>query len=185
METVVNIVSYIEGLERDTRDMLYGSPWTCQALFRSLPPLAKQYILRLLWVHDRAVAKGKLEPCDLLAPLLFHGLLCPALHDVIVYGVMFHNAYRGVKWEDLLCCDEPASPHAMHHSMSPSPPPAHSMKLPMSCTADVDGWINPDKPEWGGQHRGAIDKLELLGILQSPASKWVVVVGHVPLCCIA
>ncbi len=57
METVVNIASYIEGVEGKTRDMLYESPWTCQALFRSLPPLAKQYILRLLWIGDRPVAK--------------------------------------------------------------------------------------------------------------------------------
>ena len=58
MAAVVNVVSYVEGLTREVRDMLYVSPWTCQAVLRSLSPLAKQYVLRLLWI-DRPVGKGE------------------------------------------------------------------------------------------------------------------------------
>lgn len=54
---VVNIISYVETLDSAVRDKLYESSWTCQAMLRSLQPLAKQYVLRLLWV-DRPVAKG-------------------------------------------------------------------------------------------------------------------------------
>ncbi|MCO5547544.1 hypothetical protein L7F22_000994 [Adiantum nelumboides] len=39
-------------------DTLYESHWTCQAIFRSLPPIAKMYVLRLLYI-DTAV-KSKL-----------------------------------------------------------------------------------------------------------------------------
>lgn len=42
------------------------------------------------------------------------------------------------------------------------------LTLPWFSAADVDGWIQPEKPEWRGQHRSAIDKLELLGILHTP-----------------
>ena len=54
---VVNVVSYLEGLAWDVRDLLFQSPWTCQAVLRSLSPLAKQYVLRLLWI-DQPVSKG-------------------------------------------------------------------------------------------------------------------------------
>ncbi|XP_024515556.1 general transcription and DNA repair factor IIH subunit TFB2 [Selaginella moellendorffii] len=53
-------------------DALYASKWTCQAVLRSLPPLAKLYVLRLLyldaavpdkmlleWIKGDAVAKHK------------------------------------------------------------------------------------------------------------------------------
>lgn len=55
---VINVVGYVEGLEREVRDLLYRSPWTCQAVLRSLSPLAKQYVLRLLWI-ERPVAQGE------------------------------------------------------------------------------------------------------------------------------
>ncbi|KAG1673265.1 hypothetical protein FOA52_002545 [Chlamydomonas sp. UWO 241] len=53
---VVNVLGYVETLAPDTRDKLYESPWTCQAVLRSLHPLAKQYILRLMWI-ERPVAR--------------------------------------------------------------------------------------------------------------------------------
>lgn len=46
----MNLVTYLEGLPALTLARLYESHWTCQAVLRSLPPLAKQYILRLLFV---------------------------------------------------------------------------------------------------------------------------------------
>lgn len=49
--SVSNIVSYIECLPSDIRERLYTSSYTCMAVLRSLTPLAKQYVLRLLWVE--------------------------------------------------------------------------------------------------------------------------------------
>jgi transcription initiation factor TFIIH subunit 4 len=60
MENAVNILSYVESLNENVRDMLYESPWTCQAVFRSLQPLAKQYVLRMLWILDKSVVKSEL-----------------------------------------------------------------------------------------------------------------------------
>ena len=36
--------AYLKTLEPDVQDRLYQCPWTCQAQFRALPPLAKQYV---------------------------------------------------------------------------------------------------------------------------------------------
>eukprot|EP00250_Pteridium_aquilinum_P011836 c20340_g1_i1 orf=78-1457(+) len=38
-------------------DNLYESHWTCQAVFRSLPPLAKMYVLRLLYIDTVVTSK--------------------------------------------------------------------------------------------------------------------------------
>ncbi|GBF95756.1 general transcription factor IIH subunit 4-like [Raphidocelis subcapitata] len=48
----LNLASYIAALPPDTRTQLYASPWTCQAVFRELEPLAQQYALRLLYAGD-------------------------------------------------------------------------------------------------------------------------------------
>ncbi|GAX80863.1 hypothetical protein CEUSTIGMA_g8298.t1 [Chlamydomonas eustigma] len=61
MENAVNILSYVESLKENVRDMLYESPWTCQAVFRSLQPLAKQYVLRMVWIQDKAVEKSDVD----------------------------------------------------------------------------------------------------------------------------
>ncbi|KAL6757496.1 Tfb2-domain-containing protein [Haematococcus lacustris] len=47
---VVNIISFLGDLPPEQRSRLFDSPWTCQAVFRSLKPLAKNYVLRLLLV---------------------------------------------------------------------------------------------------------------------------------------
>lgn len=38
-------------------DSLYESHWTCQAILRSLPPLAKMYVLRLLYIDTVVTSK--------------------------------------------------------------------------------------------------------------------------------
>ena len=48
----LNLTSYIVSLAPEARSQLYGSPWTCQAVFRALEPLAQQYALRLLYAPD-------------------------------------------------------------------------------------------------------------------------------------
>ena len=37
----LNLTSYIASVTPETRSQLYGSPWTCQAVFRALEPLAR------------------------------------------------------------------------------------------------------------------------------------------------
>jgi transcription initiation factor TFIIH subunit 4 len=43
-----NVLEFIVSLSPASIDSLYADFWTCQAVFRSLPQLAKQYVLRLV-----------------------------------------------------------------------------------------------------------------------------------------
>ena len=47
----MDFVSWLEALPAATVGKLYGSQWACQAVLRSLPPLAKQYVARMLFVE--------------------------------------------------------------------------------------------------------------------------------------
>jgi transcription initiation factor TFIIH subunit 4 len=47
-----SFVEYLTTLSPLKLDKLYESMWTCQAVLRSLPPVAKQYVLRLLYVDQ-------------------------------------------------------------------------------------------------------------------------------------
>ncbi|BBN14722.1 transcription initiation factor TFIIH subunit 4 [Marchantia polymorpha subsp. ruderalis] len=53
-----NFMEMVAALPAAKLDELYGSPWTCQAVVRSLPPLAKQYVLRLLFVEAAVSSKS-------------------------------------------------------------------------------------------------------------------------------
>lgn len=58
-----NIFDYLETLSQQALDTLYGlnagqsthGQWTCRAILQSLPQLAKQYVMRLLFI------KGSVE----------------------------------------------------------------------------------------------------------------------------
>lgn len=74
----LNVFEYLEKLPPDALDKLYGKgaaaegaaagqtatkshgQWTCRALLQSLPQLAKQYVMRLLFVEG-SVDKGMLK----------------------------------------------------------------------------------------------------------------------------
>ena len=47
----MDFVYWLEALPAATVGKLYGSQWACQAVLRSLPPLAKQYVARMLFVE--------------------------------------------------------------------------------------------------------------------------------------
>lgn len=49
--TCKNLQDYLKSLSRDTLDRLYNHPATCLAVFRELPALSRQFILRLLFVN--------------------------------------------------------------------------------------------------------------------------------------
>lgn len=64
---------FLETLPNATLERLYEDPWACQAVFQALPPLAQQFVMRLLscdapvpqqvlaqWV--RATPSGQLPP---------------------------------------------------------------------------------------------------------------------------
>lgn len=53
----LDLASYIAHLEPGVKQQVFASSWTAQALFRALSPLAKQYILRLVYV-DGGVSTG-------------------------------------------------------------------------------------------------------------------------------
>lgn len=48
----LDLLAYFEGLDTKRRADLYSSPWICLAVFRNLPPLARTYIMRLLYVAE-------------------------------------------------------------------------------------------------------------------------------------
>ena len=52
MSVEVDFVTYLVQLPAIQLDKLYESRWTCQAVLRSLPPLAKQYVLRLVFLDS-------------------------------------------------------------------------------------------------------------------------------------
>jgi hypothetical protein len=54
----MDFVSWLEGLPRDTATKLYASHWACQAILRGLPPIAKQYVLRLLFLDTPVPASA-------------------------------------------------------------------------------------------------------------------------------
>lgn len=69
----LNVFDYLERLPPDALDKLYGlgaaggkqgarnhGQWTCRALLQSLPQLAKQHVMRLLFVEG-SVDKGMLK----------------------------------------------------------------------------------------------------------------------------
>lgn len=58
----LDLASYIANLSADIKEQVFGSSWTAQALFRALTPLAKQYILRLVYI-DGGVQQGALCCC--------------------------------------------------------------------------------------------------------------------------
>jgi hypothetical protein len=86
---VVNIISYIKSLAPSTRDTLYSSPWTCQAVLRSLQPLAKQYALKLLWIEQPMARGGLPEPHECIHACwawdigAWHLFLLSPLHNTI------------------------------------------------------------------------------------------------------
>ncbi len=51
------LISYLKTLDEETLSDLYNHPATCLAVFRELPPLAKQFVMRLLYV-EQAVPKA-------------------------------------------------------------------------------------------------------------------------------
>lgn len=46
------LISYLKTLDEFTLTELYNHPATCLAVFRELPALAKQFVLRLLYVEQ-------------------------------------------------------------------------------------------------------------------------------------
>lgn len=56
----LDLASYIAHLEPGVKQQVFASSWTAQALFRALSPLAKQYILRLVYV-DGGVSTDSMQ----------------------------------------------------------------------------------------------------------------------------
>ena len=66
--------TWLEELPAGTVGKLYSSHWACQAVLRGLPPLAKQYVLRLLFLDLPVPAGGARHPAACLhaGPLWNH-----------------------------------------------------------------------------------------------------------------
>ena len=53
----MNFSGYAESLPGTVLEQLYQSLYVCQAILHSLPPLAKQYVVRML--HAHAIPAGE------------------------------------------------------------------------------------------------------------------------------
>ncbi|KAL7746892.1 RNA polymerase II transcription factor B 52 kDa subunit [Sorochytrium milnesiophthora] len=107
MVVALNISTYLHGLPAQTFTRLYAHPATCLAVFRLLPYLAKQIVVRLLFVttstqHEEIVAwvakSGQSTMMDSLVALRrFHILRSTGdtwlMHDV--FRVQFRHALTG------------------------------------------------------------------------------------------
>ncbi len=60
-QQTLDLASYVANLAAEVREEVFASSWTAQALLRALSPLAKQYILRLVYI-DGGVPSGA-ESC--------------------------------------------------------------------------------------------------------------------------
>lgn len=61
----MDLSTYVAQLPAEQRASLYDSHWTCQALLRSLPPVAQQYILRFSFLDgpvDRSCLSSWIQP---------------------------------------------------------------------------------------------------------------------------
>ncbi|KAL1500582.1 hypothetical protein AB1Y20_013237 [Prymnesium parvum] len=52
-----SLLEYLRGLSPIALSRLYSDPHTCQAVLRALPPLSRQYLLRLVGAHGRLAAE--------------------------------------------------------------------------------------------------------------------------------
>lgn len=52
MSEEFSFLEYLVQQQPDRLDALYESQWTCMATFRALPPLAKHYVMRLLFIES-------------------------------------------------------------------------------------------------------------------------------------
>lgn len=68
-QQTLDLASYVANLAAEVREEVFASSWTAQALFRALSPLAKQYILRLVYI-DGGVSSGA-EPPPLVSGEFF------------------------------------------------------------------------------------------------------------------
>ncbi|KAL3681904.1 hypothetical protein R1sor_024860 [Riccia sorocarpa] len=78
-----NFMEMVAALPAAKLDDLYESPWTCQAVVRSLPPLAKQYVLRLLFV-EAAVSSKSIQQWALTDALNKHKVAVDKLEQLRV-----------------------------------------------------------------------------------------------------
>lgn len=47
----MNIFGYLEKLSDNDIQQLYGDPSICQAIFRNLPPLCQNFVMKLLYLQ--------------------------------------------------------------------------------------------------------------------------------------
>lgn len=58
-----SIIEYLEELPKNVQSLLYRAPTTCLSVFRLLPPLAKFYILSILFIEKKILKKDLEKWC--------------------------------------------------------------------------------------------------------------------------
>ncbi|KAK9806388.1 hypothetical protein WJX72_012519 [[Myrmecia] bisecta] len=92
----MNLSLYLESLPPIMLSSLYESHYTCQAVLRTLPPVAKQYVLRLLYI-DAPISEGMLDSWPSAHSGTKHSV---ALDKLLRLQVLLQN--KGQTGEDLV-----------------------------------------------------------------------------------
>lgn len=142
----MDLVSFLEGLPPASLDDVYAAPYTAAALFRALPPVARQYVLRLLFV-DKALAGGERMP----------GTLSRA------------GGARACPWCAYARALLPAPPtqppmctRTGHHRVPVGTRPKPCAPAPPPLPAVVSSWANPGET---GKHAATLGRLQRLAVL--------------------
>lgn len=96
-----SLTSFLKTLPSQELVGLYKNQWTCQAVFRSLPSVARQYVLRLLFVDQPLHQCEHLLNTHILAGSLWDCAMC-MIYMEISAGLCFGKDGLGVVFVGLV-----------------------------------------------------------------------------------
>ncbi|KAK6917534.1 Transcription factor Tfb2, C-terminal domain [Dillenia turbinata] len=90
-----NFMDMVSALPAMKLDMLYENPFICEAILRSLPPLAKKYVLQMLYIENPISAKS-MDEWLLADGYSKHKVAIDRLVQLRVANLQKHLVYGGV-----------------------------------------------------------------------------------------
>eukprot|EP00241_Pyramimonas_parkeae_P021177 CAMPEP_0114320084 /NCGR_PEP_ID=MMETSP0059-20121206/25707_1 /TAXON_ID=36894 /ORGANISM="Pyramimonas parkeae, Strain CCMP726" /LENGTH=123 /DNA_ID=CAMNT_0001447377 /DNA_START=335 /DNA_END=702 /DNA_ORIENTATION=+ len=115
-----SFMNYLGTLSPLKQDQLYESEWTCQSVLRSLPPVAKHMVLRLLYVDSPQTIES-LDKWARIEGTAKHKL---ALDELFRLRILIDpGSERGSMSGGRTCKLHPTFQHQIRHSITESTPP--------------------------------------------------------------
>ncbi len=147
----LDLAGYLAALPPAVKSDALSSPWTSQALFRALLPLAQQYVLRLLFL-DEPVPRGE-------------ALCRPSAASVERAGPQHRSAVLCVCVCVCVCvASMQLKQLCTTHVPAPPPPHTHTTTTTTTTKDSLELWVSPD-PAACSAHRAAVAQLEALTLL--------------------